>query len=78
MAVGAISATAGSSRQIIWKASEPVSDRVRPEPGWHSYIIAVSDLSACVVQFNSADYMLIDEVSVRITGRRGNSHLTPP
>ena len=44
MAVGAVSAISGSSRQIIWKASEPVSDRVRPEPGWHRHIIAVSDL----------------------------------
>ena len=35
MAVGSISAISGSSRQIIWNASGPVSD-----------------LSACVVQFN--------------------------
>ena len=43
MAIGAVSAISGSSRQIIWKASKPVSDRVRPEPGWHRNIIAVSN-----------------------------------
>ena len=43
-------------RQIIWKASEPVSDRVRPEPGWHRYIIAVSNSSAHAAHFNSAVY----------------------
>ena len=43
MAVGAVLAISGSSRQINRKASEPVSDRVRPEPGRHKYIIAVSD-----------------------------------
>lgn len=53
MTVGAVSAISGSSRQIIWKASEPVSDRVRPEPGWLRYIIAVSDQPACVVKFTS-------------------------
>ena len=40
MAVGAVSAISESSRQIIWKASGPVSDRVRPEPGRHRHIIA--------------------------------------
>ena len=43
MAVGALSAISESSRQINQKASEPVSDRVRLEPRWHSHIIAVSD-----------------------------------
>ena len=43
MAVGALSAISESSRQINQKASEPVSDRVRLEPGWHSHIIAVRD-----------------------------------
>ena len=43
MAVGAVLAISGSSRQINRKASEPVSDRVIPEPGRHKYIIAVSD-----------------------------------
>ena len=57
MAVGAVSAISGSNRQIIWKASKPVSDRVRPEPGWLGHIIAVSDLSAYLVQFTSADYI---------------------
>ena len=58
MAVGAVSAISGSSRQIIRKASGPVSVGVRPEPGWHRNIIAVSNLSAHVVQFTSAHYTL--------------------
>ena len=56
MAVGAVSAISGSSRQINRKASGPVSNRVKPEPGWHSHIIAVSNLSAHVAHFTSADY----------------------
>ena len=56
MAVGAVPAISGSSRQIIWKASEPVSNRVRLEPGWLRQIIAVSNLSAHVAQYISATY----------------------
>ena len=41
MADGALSAISRSSRQISCKASEPVLNRVRPEQGWHSRIIAV-------------------------------------
>ena len=61
MAVGAVSAISGSSRQIIWKASGPVSNRVRPESGWLGHIIAVSDrvvgvLHSCgVAQRDGAD-----------------------
>ena len=53
MAVGAVSAISGSSRQIIWKASGPVSD-----------------LSACVIQFNSANYTAPQ-------ARRGHEHPKP-
>ena len=53
MAVGAVSSISGSSRQIIWKASGPVSD-----------------LYACVVQFNSADYTAPQ-------AGRGREHLHP-
>ena len=81
MAVGAVSAISGSSRQIIRKASGPVSVGVRPEPGWHRNIIAVSNLSAHVVQFTSAHYTLAQNVtaphsrSVAITASREG--LTP-
>ena len=56
MAFGAKSAISASSRQINRKASGPVSNRVRPEPGWHGNIIAVSNLSARVSQYISAAY----------------------
>ena len=39
-----MSTISGSGRQTIWKASEPASKRVRPEPGWQRHIIAVSNL----------------------------------
>ena len=32
----------GPGRQISWKASQPVSKRIRPEPRWPGHIIAVS------------------------------------
>ena len=43
-AVGVVSTISGSGRQTIWKASEPASKRVRPEPGWQRHTIAVSNL----------------------------------
>ena len=55
MAVGAVSAISGSSRQIIWKVWEPVSDGIRPEPGWHTHHRS-QRLPACLGHFISAVY----------------------
>ena len=38
------------------KASELVSERVRPKPGWHRHNIAVNNLSAHVAHFGSVVY----------------------